>query len=150
MQPGELAPHPEGGRFREVFRSALSLHLADGRTRAALTHIYFELQPGEFSGFHKVNSDEVWNLYRGDGVRLLQWDGASDHIETIELSAATENYCHIVPAGSWQAAAAIGSAVLVGCSVAPGFDFEDFAMLAQSDEAGRQLLEIAPQWSKFF
>ena len=71
MQPIDLIDHPEGGRFREVFRSAARVTTGAGESRSALTHIYFELRRGEVSRFHRVRSDEVWNLYQGDGLRLI-------------------------------------------------------------------------------
>ena len=129
LRPVDLAPHPEGGRFREVYRSADRVTAAGGADRAAVTHIYFELRDGEVSRFHRVSSDEVWNLYRGDGVRLFQWDGAGGPVETVELSAAADTFCHVVPAGRWQAAEPTGGPVLVGCTVAPGFEFADFELL---------------------
>lgn len=135
MKLGVLATHPEGGHYREVFRSNTPVQTGDGRQRSALTHIYFELRPGERSGFHRVSSDEIWNLYRGAGVRVAQWDGQSADVEIIELTAESDNYCHIVPAGYWQAAEPIGDAVLVGCSVGPGFDFADFEMLDPTSRA---------------
>ena len=129
MKPTHLTKHPEGGKFQEVFRSKARVQSADGRERSALTHIYFELQPGERSRFHKVTSDEVWNLYRGEGIRLYTWDGTETPPECITLSADQNQYCAVIPAGVWQAAEPIADAVLVGCSVAPGFEFEDFTML---------------------
>ena len=65
MKPIDLKEHPEGGRFREVFRSAKTVSTQDGITKSALTHIYFSLKPDEVSRFHKVASDEIWNLYQG-------------------------------------------------------------------------------------
>lgn len=146
----DLQPHPEGGRFREVFRSATRV-VSGGRDRAALTHIYFELRAGERSRWHRVASDEVWNLYRG-GLRLLLWDSESGAIETVELTAATETFCHVVPAGCWQAAepiASCGEAVLVGCSVGPGFEFDDFELIEPQSETARRLMAIDPASGRF-
>ena len=126
MQPTELIEHPEGGRFKEVFRSSGVVTSANGQNRSALTHIYFELKAGEVSRFHKVQSDEVWNLYKGGGVYLYTWDGSDAPPTRYELSEAANTYCHVVPAGVWQAAEPINDAVLVGCSVGPGFEFDDF------------------------
>ncbi len=70
MKPTNLIQHPEGGRFRQVFKSDVRVFTHNGQNRAALTHIYFSLNRGEVSRFHKVESDEVWNLYRGTGIRL--------------------------------------------------------------------------------
>jgi predicted cupin superfamily sugar epimerase len=72
-QPTDLIEHPEGGRFREVFRSKARVTTRRGDSRSALTHIYFSLNQGEVSRFHRVTSDEVWNLYQGTGLRLYTW-----------------------------------------------------------------------------
>lgn len=129
MQPVDLLTHPEGGKFREVFRSPMRVMTDDGRARSALTHIYFSLGSGEVSRFHRVSSDEVWNLYRGDGIRIHTWAGPGASPVCTELSPQANAFCHVVAAGEWQAAEPIGDAVLVGCSVGPGFEFEDFEMI---------------------
>ncbi|MEM7377283.1 MAG: cupin domain-containing protein [Pseudomonadota bacterium] len=144
MQPVDLIAHPEGGRFREVFRSAATVRGDGGRDRAALTHIYFELAAGEVSRFHTVASDEVWNLYRGNGVTLYTWDGGDAAPEAHVLSAATNTFCHVVPAGVWQAAMPLDGPVLVGCSVGPGFDFADFELIDPASGPAQRLLARAP------
>lgn len=149
MQPTNLADHPEGGRFKEVFRSNSKVTATDGRSRNALTHIYFSLRPGEVSRFHKVASDEVWNLYRGEGVHLHIWKGSGKPPETITLSAGSNTFCHVIPAGAWQAAEPISGEVLVGCSVAPGFEFEDFEMIEPGSENAGMLAGISSKWEKF-
>ena len=113
MRPDELTEHPEGGRFREVHRSALVVTTADGRERPALTHIYFALARGERSLLHRVASDEVWNLYRGDGVVLHLWDGEGES-RRIELSEPAGAWCHVVPAGWWQATSRPSSSLARG------------------------------------
>ena len=148
MQPTDLAHHPEGGRFREVYRSGDRLHVPGRGERSALTHIYFALASGEVSHFHRVAADEIWNLYRGEGVYLFQWDGAAG-LQRIKLSAETDTYCHVVPAHTWQAAAPVGDSVLVGCSVAPGFAFEDFELLRDHPEAAAALLQAQPGMARF-
>jgi predicted cupin superfamily sugar epimerase len=150
MKPTDLIDHPEGGRFREVFRSARVVTTGEGDTRTALTHIYFSLRPGEVSRFHRVSSDEVWNLYRGPGLRLYTWDGAAVPPAPVTLSAAGQCFCHVVPAGTWQAAEPISDAVLVGCSVAPGFEFADFELMRPDSEPGRLLKSIDPYMLKYF
>ena len=132
LRPDHLIPHPEGGRFQEVFRSDIPVQCQDKGQRAALTHIYFELQPGEKSRLHRVSSEEVWNLYQG---KLRLWLYDESDFQSIELSPEANTFCHIVPAGVWQAAEAMDDRVLVGCSVGPGFDFEDFDMLKDCREA---------------
>lgn len=128
MKPLKLSEHPEGGRFLEVFRSAKTVTTCTGNKRSALTHIYFSLAPGEVSRFHKVCSDEVWNLYQGKGLRLHLWDGVNPP-SSIVLSADENQFCHVVPAGIWQAAEPLEDTVLAGCSVGPGFEFEDFELI---------------------
>ncbi|MBN1906632.1 MAG: cupin domain-containing protein [Deltaproteobacteria bacterium] len=149
MKPIDLKDHPEGGRFCEVFRSTATVTTLAGSTRSAITHIYFSLNPGEVSRFHRVASDEVWNLYQGAGLNLYIWDGSDNSPEHVVLSAKNNNFCHVVTAGLWQVAEPRSDAVLVGCSVAPGFEFQDFSLMgAESDEAKR-LLSIAPQMAKY-
>lgn len=117
----ELQPHPEGGWYREVFRSgARVVRERDGASRSALTTIYFLLVEGTFSAWHRVRSDEVWHFYEGDPLELLTRDGAT------RLDAT--NRVHVIPANVWQAARPLGAYTLAGCTVAPGFEFEDFEM----------------------
>jgi len=141
-QPVDLIDHPEGGRFREVFRSAKIVTTDDGKSRSALTHIYFSLDPGEVSRFHRVSSDEVWNLYRGKSLRLSLWDGTDNPPFDVVLSDETNVFCHVVPAGYWQAAEPLDDKVLVGCSVGPGFEFEDFELINPDSNSGSQLCEF--------
>ena len=124
MQVGSLSEHPEGGRYQEVFRSFSDVTNSRGDNRSALTHIYFSLNSDEVSRFHRVASDEIWNLYEGAGLTLYVWDDQTQKMETVELSAADRSYCCVVEAGKWQAARPVADTVLVGCSVAPGFEFE--------------------------
>ncbi|MBF0281961.1 MAG: cupin domain-containing protein [Zetaproteobacteria bacterium] len=151
MQPTHLIPHPEGGCYQEVFRSTRCITNDQGHNRSALTHIYFALQKGEVSRFHRVNSDEIWNLYQGDQLDLYLWDGLPSHPpEHIVLSAKDNAFCHVVPAGVWQAAEAIASDLLVGCSVAPGFEFCDFQMIDAAHEAHQRLIALAPALQRFY
>lgn len=149
MKPTDLLEHPEGGRFQEVYRSAESVTFSDGKTRSALTHIYFSLRPGEVSRFHKVSSDEVWNLYKGTGLILYIWDGTSQPPERTILSADNNCFCEVVPAGMWQAAEPINGPVLVGCSVAPGFDFDDFTLVDSESKEAKLLVAMAPELSRY-
>jgi len=136
-----LAPHPEGGFFRETFRAPASVAAPFGPvTRAASTAIYFLLRAGEFSAFHRVLSDEVWHHYLGGTLELHTVDDAGRH-QRVELGA---NLLHgerpqwLVPAGTLQAARVIGGGfALCGCTVAPGFDFADFSMPPRSELVAR-------------
>lgn len=134
----DLDPHPEGGWFRETWRTTPSFEPPGyGGTRNAATGIYFLLEPGERSAWHVVRSDEVWLWHRGGPLRL-RFGGTDDapasdaHATEALLGPDVENGQApqlLVPAGTWQAAEpASDEAVLVSCVVAPGFDFADFRM----------------------
>jgi predicted cupin superfamily sugar epimerase len=128
-----LQPHPEGGAFREVFRSPLAVRPADGRPeRSALTAIYFLLADGAASRWHRVSSDESWSWLEGDPLELWCMPDAAGPIRRQTLGPVAEGVhaLGIVPAGEWQAARTRGAYTLVACMVGPGFDFADFQMLA--------------------
>nr|WP_319392373.1 cupin domain-containing protein [uncultured Desulfobacter sp.] len=145
LTPDDLVEHPEGGRYREVFRSDCTVSKDDGSGKPALTHIYFSLNANEVSRFHKVTSDEIWNLYQGEGIRLFLWDETEAPPQCVTLSAKENCFCHVVPAGVWQAAAPISETVLVGCSVAPGFEFSDFTLMEHESEEAEKLVSSAPE-----
>lgn len=116
-----LQPHPEGGWYRQVYKSAERVtRQADGADRSALTTIYFLLVEGTSSAWHRVDSDEVWHFYEGDPLEL------STKTESVVLDAS--NRVHVIPAREWQSARPLGKYTLVGCTVGPGFEFEDFEM----------------------
>ena len=116
-----LQPHPEGGWYRQVYKSAERVtRQADGADRSALTTIYFLLVEGTSSAWHRVDSDEVWHFYEGDPLEL------STKTESVVLDAT--NRVHVIPAREWQSARPLGKYTLVGCTVGPGFEFEDFEM----------------------
>lgn len=126
-----LTPHPEGGFYRETFRAALLPAELPGRgARAACTAIYFLLRRGDFSAFHRVASDEIWHHYQGSPVELHLLDEAGPRQVLLGSGfEAGEEPQRVVPAGVLQAArVTTGDFALVGCTVAPGFDFADFAM----------------------
>jgi uncharacterized protein len=126
-----LAPHPEGGFFREMFRAPAGVDAPFGARRSASTAIYFLLRAGDFSAFHAVRSDEVWHHYLGASLELHTIDATGRH-ERVELGPELlhgERPQWVVPAGTLQAARIIGEGFgLYGCTVAPGFDFADFSM----------------------
>jgi hypothetical protein len=125
-----LAPHPEGGFYRETFRAPLAVDVPQGR-RSASTAIYFLLPGGTFSALHRVRSDEVWHHYDGDPVELHTLDDAGHHEVTVlgRDFASGQRPQHVVATGVYQAAVALGDRyALCGCTVAPGFDFTDFEM----------------------
>ncbi|WP_231330574.1 cupin domain-containing protein [Actinomadura graeca] len=130
----DLLPHPEGGWFRETWRS--DVRFTPGGypgERSSATGIYFLLPPGEESMWHAVRSAEMWLWHRGGPLSLLlagDGDHPADVPETITLGPDVESGQSpqaVVPAGFWQAARpAAGEEVLVSCVVSPGFDFTDF------------------------
>lgn len=143
----QLQPHPEGGWYREVFRSQAQVLPQDGRpARSALTSIYFLLEAAQHSRWHRVLSDEVWVYLEGAPVDLWTWDAVSGQLCSVALgpvSTATTPQ-HVVAAGLWQAArpqagtASVYS--LAACMVGPGFDFPDFRMM---EAGGSEALRIA-------
>lgn len=121
----DLKPHPEGGHFRETFRDAR----ADAAGRAASTAIYFLLAQGERSHWHRVDAVEVWHYYAGTPL-VLEMSEESE-IRRMKLGpdiALGERPQGVVPAGHWQAAESLGAWTLVGCTVAPGFEFSKFEL----------------------
>ncbi|MBU2649159.1 cupin domain-containing protein [bacterium] len=149
MKPVDLKEHPEGGRYQEVFRSSKIVSTASGTTRSAMTHIYFSLNPGEVSRFHRVTWDEVWNLYQGSGLCLYTWDGTHNPPECIILSAKENCFCHVISGGTWQAATPLSDTVLVGCSVAPGFEFSDFTLINPDSDEAKKLIAVAPEMARY-
>jgi len=142
----QLQAHPEGGFYREVFRSADSVQPADARPpRSALTTIDFLLARRQFSAWHRVASDEVWHLLEGGPLRLWLMPPAADRIDCVELGAVDAGRAprHVVPAQWWQAAEPLGDFAYVGATVGPGFDFADFSFL-RSDPAAGALDRLAP------
>lgn len=136
----ELLPHPEGGYFKEVYRckdeipaSALPASF-DGKRNIA-TSIYFMLTAGNFSAFHRIKSDETWHFYTGEAitVSLIHSNGKLEEIHLGSNPDAGEVFQATVPANAWFASSLRKNEgySLVGCTVAPGFDFQDFEMAAR-------------------
>jgi predicted cupin superfamily sugar epimerase len=129
----QLQPHPEGGYYREIFRSDHMVAADQNRAeRKALTAIYFLLETGQHSRWHRVLSDEVWTYLEGDPLELLCFDAASARLTICRLGpyAPETEPVRVVPAGVWQAAQPLGVYTLVNCTVGPGFEFSDFSMAA--------------------
>lgn len=121
----ELQPHPEGGHYRETFRDPRND--ADGRPLS--TAIYFLLARGERSHWHRIDTVEVWHYYAGSALVLQIADDRGQRAVRLGPDlAAGELPQIVVPAQAWQAAESTGDWTLVGCSVAPGFDFATFEL----------------------
>ena len=121
----DLAPHPEGGWFRENFRDSGN---TDGRAHG--TAIYYLLKAGERSHWHRVDAAEIWHWYAGETLALkLSADGKQSETHRLGPDLARgERPQLIVPKGVWQAAEPLGAFTLVGCTVGPAFDFAGFEM----------------------
>ncbi|MCB2080327.1 MAG: cupin domain-containing protein [Novosphingobium sp.] len=127
----KLQPHPEGGCFREMFRDPRE---HDGRSVS--TAIYYLLRHGEISRWHRVDAAEVWHFYAGSPLELSlssKEGQVNRQVLGIDL-AAGERPQMVIPAGCWQMAQSFGDWTLVGCTVAPGFEFAGFEMAPQGWE----------------
>jgi uncharacterized protein len=146
----QLLPHPEGGFYAETYRASetISQQALPSRfsgDRAFSTGIYFLLESHNFSAFHRIQADEMWHFYAGDALEVFVIDPGSGELKVIRLGddpEKGETFQAVVPAGAWFGSrpAAGSSYALVGCTVAPGFDFADFEM-AEREE----LSQLYPQ-----
>jgi len=120
-----MQPHPEGGRYVETWRGR------DDGGRSTATAIYFLLEAGERSHWHRVDADEIWLFHAGDPLAIDVAESASSTIARHVLGTSVARGEHpqvVVPAGAWQSASPLGSWTLVSCVVAPGFEFEGFEL----------------------
>ncbi|WP_119078723.1 cupin domain-containing protein [Chitinophaga alhagiae] len=133
----QLTQHVEGGSFRETYRSPLTIEreaLPEGfaGARNASTGIYFLLEDGDFSAFHRIAADEMWHFYDGQPLHIYEIKpNGSLHVHRLGRDIAQgEQLQLVIPAGSWFASSVeeTGGFALVGCTVAPGFDFADFEL----------------------
>lgn len=150
-----LQPHPEGGFYKETYRSPGAIPspcLPSGFSgdRSYCTAIYFLLQQGDFSAFHRIKSDECWHFYEGGTlhIHVLDRQGGYQCVSLGKKIEEGERYQFVVPAGAWFASEPAPGTLfaLVGCTVAPGFDFADFemaeaAMLSTQFPSHRSLVE---------
>jgi len=127
----KLQPHPEGGWYRELYRSGRQV-LASDAGRSALTSIYYLLEREQLSRWHVVDADEVWHFYGGAPLDLFAYDPVSEQLVYRQLTALGDGGepVGVVPAGLWQAARTLGDYSLVGCSVGPGFEYSGFRFVA--------------------
>ncbi len=148
----ELSPHPEGGYYREVFRSPRRVtHPETGGIRTALTGIYFLLARGQVSRWHRCLSDEIWHYHEGAPLEIWTAGNGCDRLEGGILSPPGQGGVpvRVVPAGHWQAARSVGDYTLVGCAVGPGFEFEDFQFLRDFAHEAQRLKEHHPAAARF-
>jgi hypothetical protein len=148
-----LQPHPEGGRFSEIFRSTRRVRsLAPGAgaaDRSALTTIYYLLVAGEVSRLHRLDADETWHHYEGEALDLFVLDGPVRVLTKMRLGPAGPGSApvKVVPALSWMAARPQGAYSLVGCTMGPGYDAAGFTLMSKAPdvaaETARRFPEIA-------
>jgi predicted cupin superfamily sugar epimerase len=131
-----LLPHPEGGFFKETYRSEQIIEpFKKGEMRSLSTGIYFLITSGNFSAFHRIKSDEMWHFYAGAPlkVHVIEPNG-SYYILNIGLDLEKGQIPQaVVPAGAWFASESSGEYSLVGCTVSPGFDFNDFELAKKNE-----------------
>jgi len=148
----ELQPHPEGGYFKEVYRSG-EMILPEGlperfrKQRSISTSIYFLLEGDQVSNFHRLHSDEIWHFYKGCGVNIFVIDN-SGKLSEVRLGkniGNRENLQVVIKNNHWFAAELIdkSSFCLLGCTVSPGFDFDDFELAER-----KQMIKKYPQHQK--
>jgi uncharacterized protein len=147
-----LQPHPEGGYFREIYRATEQIAAAALPTRyqgprAFATSIYFLLSGTQISTLHRLASDEQWHFYSGSTllVAMIASDGTFREVRLGRRANAGEQFQAVIPAGTWLGARMAGRRgyALIGCTVAPGFEFQDFEVGQRQD-----LLEQFPQHRK--
>jgi predicted cupin superfamily sugar epimerase len=135
IQALQLAPHPEGGWYREIYRSTDCVQRGE-QARSATTAIYYLLEPQQLSRWHVVDADEIWHFYGGAPLELLAYDPGSRQLErhVLHSSLSEARPVGVIPAGTWQAARSLaeqpGDYSLAGCTVSPGFEFSGFRFVA--------------------
>ncbi|MBI3520406.1 MAG: cupin domain-containing protein [Bacteroidetes bacterium] len=145
----ELLPHPEGGYYKETYRSeskitqsCLSPNFKGDRNMA--TGIYFLIEKGNFSALHKIKSDETWHFYFGDALEVIEIN-EQGNLTITQIGSNLQNgetFQYTVKANTWfgSRVSSNGHFSLVGCTVYPGFDFQDFELAQQQD-----LIQLFPQ-----
>jgi predicted cupin superfamily sugar epimerase len=130
----DLKPHPEGGHYRETFRDTRT---HEGRT--ASTAILFLLASGERSHWHRIDAVEIWHYYAGAPLKLEIVDGSKEKIVKLGADLHADEVPQVtVPARAWQAAESLGDWTLVGCTVAPGFEFSGFELAPKGWRPGKE------------
>jgi hypothetical protein len=137
-----LSPHPEGGAYRETWRSP-------SPGRAAATTIYFLLDRGERSRWHRIDADEIWTHLEGGPLELLTWiEGREVERRVLgPVDAAGARPVAVVPPGVWQAARPVDGYVLSGCTVAPGFEFKSFGLMGDDAALAARFRKAQPGFS---
>lgn len=133
-----LEPHPEGGWFREIFRSPHVVRRRDAE-RSALTVIHYLLAHGAYSAWHRIDADEAW--FFSDGDPIDQLIASPDFSSVVRRRLIDNTPVSVVPAGWWQAAYTGGEWALVQCAVAPGFEYETFELARDNAQLSARIRE---------
>lgn len=148
----QLQPHPEGGYFREIYRADSEVTSpVKQQPRSAVTHIYFLLPAGEISRLHRVSHDEIWHYYAGAPIRLIDLQETTSgtvNVDEVIIGPEQADFTYVMRGGHYQAAQSTGDYTLVGCTVAPGFDFSDFNFV-ESAPLKAQILASHPELERF-
>lgn len=150
LQALGMRPHPEGGHYVEIYRSARRVEVLERNVqRSAITSIYFLLAAGEYSRWHRVLSDEIWHYHEGDAIELLLFD--QQGLRRVRLGPVSRETrpTLIVPAGTWQAARSTGAYTLGACTVGPGFEFADFSLAVDWPEIAAKIASAGPDLTRF-
>ncbi len=148
----KLSPHPEGGYYREVFRSRKRVSHPDaGEVRPALTGIYFLLADGQVSRWHRCLSDEIWHYHEGSPLELRTAGPGLERIERRLLGPPGRGGEPIlaIEAGLWLTARSTEDYTLTGCAVGPGFEFRDLEFLSDFPKEAARLAELHPETAQF-
>lgn len=130
-----LEPHPEGGFYKEMYRSEIAVKgHKDSGNKSAHTSIYYLLQGKDFSAWHRIKSDETWYFHLGCDLLIYFFD-EDKLLRSIQIGMASKNLQATIPANTWFAAKPVieNAFCLVSCAVAPGFEFDDFEIALRSD-----------------
>jgi predicted cupin superfamily sugar epimerase len=141
----DLVPHPEGGFYRETFRSLRRVRTPEGLERSALTTIEFLLVDRGHSRWHRVLQDEIWSFHEGAPLELFVLSPAG--LERVPLGPPSGDTrpTWVVPASHWQAARTTGDYTRVGCAMGPGFEFEEFTLMRDDPETSAKLRARHPE-----
>ena len=148
----QLSKHPEGGYFREVYRSEIKVKTEpSGVKRSGLTDIYFLITENNISRFHRLAHDEIWHFYEGAPITIIDI-----HPESLNMNRTTLGspdpllvYKHCIKGTHWQCAFSNGPYSFVGCTVGPGFEFDDFEMMAHQQQTMTAVLSKYPDVKKY-
>jgi predicted cupin superfamily sugar epimerase len=144
IQEFGMLPHPEGGHYKETYRSQTHVTLPDGRKRSVCTAIYYLMRDNDISHLHRIASDETWLFHQGQSVEIVIVEKGAIRIARLGNNLADgDRPQEVVPAGAWFGARLKGGTgyALVSCIVSPGFDFDDFELGVEADFKGLDCFE---------